>query len=148
MTKKYWNHNFRFCIESEAAARAWNILHSEEVKQDFKSQNEFVIQAINDFYKRYLAVKSDPYLENREQEEAFTDRMVKAVEQKILANIPALVGMYVMAGQASFLSVNTETAFSGTETVHMVSMPGNEVISFEEANEPEENELLDLDLFE
>ncbi len=87
MTKKYWNHNFRFNMENEEATRAWNILHSEEVKQGFKSQNEFAIQAINDFYERHLVVKSDPYLESREREEAFTDRMVKAVEQSEICSM-------------------------------------------------------------
>ena len=44
------NHNFRFNEEKEAERKAWQILHSEEVKEDFRSQNEFVIAAINDYY--------------------------------------------------------------------------------------------------
>ena len=40
------NHNFRFNEEKEAERKAWQILHSEEVKEDFRSQNEFVIAAI------------------------------------------------------------------------------------------------------
>ena len=46
------NHNFRFNEEKEAERKAWQILHSEEVKEDFRSQNEFVIAAINDYYAR------------------------------------------------------------------------------------------------
>lgn len=51
------NHNFRFNEEKEAERQAWEILHSKEVKEDFRSQNEFVIAAINDYYTRHLATK-------------------------------------------------------------------------------------------
>ena len=98
------NHNFRFNMEKDNEVRAWEILHSREVKEDFRSQNEFVIAAINDYYDRHLAKKQDPYLESREKEEAFTQSIVKAVEQKVLDNLPGLAAMYMMQ-QQSLLSV-------------------------------------------
>jgi hypothetical protein len=98
------NHNFRFNTEKDNEIRAWEILHSKEVEEDFRSQNEFVIAAINDYYDRHLAKKQDPYLENREREEAFTQSIVEAVEQKVLDNLPGLAAMYMMQ-QQSLLSV-------------------------------------------
>lgn len=98
------NHNFRFNEEKEAERKAWQILHSEEVKEDFRSQNEFVIAAINDYYARHLALKRDPYLESREKEDTFVKGIVEAVEQKVLDNLPGLAGMYMMQ-QQSLLSV-------------------------------------------
>ena len=98
------NHNFRFNEEKEAERQAWEILHSKEVKEDFRSQNEFVIAAINDYYARHLATKQDPYLESREKEDAFVKGIVEAVEQKVLDNLPGLAGMYMMQ-QQSLLSV-------------------------------------------
>lgn len=98
------NHNFRFNEEKEAERQAWEILHSKEVKEDFRSQNEFVIAAINDFYNRHLAKKQDPYLESREKEDAFVKRIVEVVEQKALDNLPGLAAMYMMQ-QQSLLSV-------------------------------------------
>lgn len=98
------NHNFRFNEEKEAERQAWEILHSKEVKEDFRSQNEFVIAAINDYYARHLASKQDPYLESREKEDAFVKSIVEAVEQKVLDNLPGLAGMYMMQ-QQSLLSV-------------------------------------------
>lgn len=99
------NHNFRFNEEKEAERKAWQILHSEEVKEDFRSQNEFVIAAINDYYARHLALKRDPYLESREKEDAFVKGIVKAVEQKVLDNLPGLAGMYMMQQAVSFIRV-------------------------------------------
>ena len=98
------NHNFRFNEEKEAERQAWEILHSKEVKEDFRSQNEFVIAAINDYYARHLALKRDPYLESREKEDAFVKGIIEAVEQKVLDNLPGLAGMYMMQ-QQSLLSV-------------------------------------------
>jgi hypothetical protein len=98
------NHNFRFNEEKEAERQAWEILHSKEVGEDFRSQNEFVIAAINDYYDRHLTKKQDPYLETREKEDAFVKRIVEAVEQKTLDNLPGLAAMYMMQ-QQSLLSV-------------------------------------------
>lgn len=98
------NHNFRFNEEKEAERQAWEILHSKEVKKDFRSQNEFVIAAINDYYTRHIAIRNDPYLESREKEDAFVKGIVEAVEQKVLNNLPGLAGMYMMQ-QQSLLSV-------------------------------------------
>ena len=98
------NHNFRFNEEKEEERNAWDILHSRDVKEDFRSQNEFVIAAINDYYARHLALKGDPYLESREKEDAFVKGIIEAVEQKVLDNLPGLVGMYMMQ-QQSLLSV-------------------------------------------
>lgn len=98
------NHNFRFNEEKEAERQAWEILHSKEVKEDFRSQNEFVIEAISDYYARHLATKQDPYLESREKEDAFVKGIVEAVEKKVLDNLPGLAGMYMMQ-QQSLLSV-------------------------------------------
>ena len=70
------NHNIRFSMGDKSAVQAWKRLHSAEVEQDFKSQNAFVVAAINDYYERHLAKKNDPYLESREKEGAFADRLV------------------------------------------------------------------------
>ena len=90
------NHNIRFNMQNEEAKKAWENLHSKEVEEDFKSLNAFVIIAINDYYERHSKIKTDSYFETREKEDAFAERMVQMVEQKVLANLPALAGMYQM----------------------------------------------------
>ncbi len=100
MAEKTWNKNVRFNTNSESAMQAWSMLHSDEVKNGFKSQNEFIICAINDYYERYVQKKDDPYLETREKEDAFVERIVSQVTEKILTNLPTLAGMYMMQQQA------------------------------------------------
>ena len=101
MTEKIWNKNVHFNTNNDVAIQAWDILHSDAVEQDFKSQNEFIICAINDYYERHISKKNDPYLETREKEEAFADRIVEKVERKVLSNLPAMLGLYVVKNNHS-----------------------------------------------
>ena len=160
MTKQYRNHNIRFSMTDEGGMQAWERLHSEEVEQSFKSQNAFVVAAINDYYERHLAKKNDPYLESREKENAFADRLVQSVEQKLLSNLPALAAMYQMQQQALFQAGlqaggimpypyqqgNLEAVASVgvkpvTEPIQSNEQPSE--ASKQELAEPEENEFLD-----
>ena len=99
------NHNIRFNMEKEEECRAWELLHSPKVRQMFRSQNRFVIEAVNDYYDRCIAIKNDPYLETREKEDAFAERIVETVEKKVISNLPALFGMYMAQMQIFPLSV-------------------------------------------
>ena len=99
------NHNIRFNMERGDECRAWELLHSPQIRQMFKSQNRFVIEAVNDYYDRCVAVKRDPYLETREKEDAFAERIVEVVEKKVMFNLPALFGMYMAQIQPFPLSV-------------------------------------------
>ncbi len=160
MAKQYRNHNIRFNMGDELAVQAWECLHSAEVNQDFKSQNAFVVAAINDYYERHLAKKNDPYLESREKEDAFADRLVQAVEQKLLSNLPALAAMYQMQQQAFFQAGlqaggimsypyqqwNPGTVASvGVKPVTEPTQSSEQPIEVvkQELSEPEENEFLD-----
>lgn len=92
------NTNIRFYEEEEGDKRAWEILHALDKKQ-FKSQSKFVVLAILDYYEKCIRQEQEPYFETREKEEAFSDRIVRSVEEKVLGNLPALIGNYVMCMQ-------------------------------------------------
>lgn len=99
------NHNIRFNMEKGDECRAWELLHSPKIRQMFKSQNKFVIEAVNHYYDRCVAAEHDPYMETREKEDAFAERIVEAVEKKVMSNLPALFGMYMAQMQLFPLSV-------------------------------------------
>ena len=156
------NHNIRFNMEKPEELQAWELLHSEKVGQLFKSQNSFVIAAIIDYYNRSIAVTDDPYLETREKEDAFAERIIATVEQKVLNNIPALTGMYLMQQQAIMA-----TGLQGSATPFVPVMPQMNQPMQMQASVPqeyqkvsdqknndgldgmdiEENELADIDMF-
>ena len=132
------NHNFRFNEEKEAERKAWKILHSEEVKENFRSQNEFVIAAINDYYARHLALKGDPYLESREKEDAFVKGIIEAVEQKVLDNLPGLAGMYMMHQQSLLSVLGLQGMVPVQQQVPMLQMSGQASASVQESDQRQE----------
>lgn len=144
MTKQCRNHNIRFSMGDKAAVQAWERLHSAEVEKDFKSKNAFVVAAINDYYERHLAEKNDPYLESREKEDAFADRIVYAVEKKVLANIPALIGNVVMTSGMNLAVDTSRMSFAEVQVAEISSENEKESEENLLPEEPEENELLDF----
>ena len=148
MTGNIRNRNVRFYEEKEADRRAWEILHSEAVRA-FSSQNDFIIQAVNDFYDRHLAISDDPYLETREKEDAFADRIVEKVEQKVLGNLSQLIGIYLLQQQnilAMGNNARAENYLKDSGDVQVLSSSGGILQNGgeAEAEEPEENEFLDF----
>lgn len=151
-----WNHNIRFSMTDENAMKAWVCIHSDEVKENFKSQNAFVIAAINDYYERHLLEKNDPYLETREKEDEFCDRIVEKVERKVIDNLPALLGAYLLQqqtqmavnGQMAVPVLNANVTMSKQITViqNNVDAATRDNAREFELDEPEENDLLDLSL--
>ena len=162
------NHNIRFSMEKEDECRAWELLHSPQVRQMFKSQNRFVIEAVNAYYDRCVAIGNDPYLETREKEDAFTERIVEAVEKKVMSNLPALFGMYMAQMQAFSLPVpigayttahggmmygqgQTGTLPNGGKNTANAAMQNTEDTQGqdkpESVTEPPDNDLIDFDAF-
>lgn len=170
------NHNIRFSMKKEDECRAWELLHSPQVRQMFKSQNKFVIEAVNAYYDKCVAIGNDPYLETREKEDAFAERIVEAVEKKVMSNLPALFGMYMAQMQAFSLHVPMgafttaqggmmygQALANGTNNGNTVmngavsniasnladtgaALQGKEATA-ESAAEPPDNDLIDFDAF-
>ena len=147
MTGNIRNRNVRFYEEKEADRQAWEILHSEAVRA-FPSQNDFIIQAINDFYDRHLAISDDPYLETREKEDAFADRIVEKVEQKVLGNLSQLIGIYLLQQNilATGNDARAENYLKENGEMQVLSSGGGILQNGGEAEteELEENEFLDF----
>ncbi len=161
------NHNIRFNTEKADECRAWELLHSPKVRQMFRSQNKFVIEAVNDYYDRCIAMKDDPYLETREKEDAFAERIVEKVEKKVISNLPALFGMYMAQVQAFPLSVpmgaysaaqggmvygQTQAGdlSNGTNPPNMAEQDTGDMQEQDKqegVTEPPDNELIDFDAF-
>lgn len=157
------NTNIRFYEEEEEDKRAWEILHALD-KKHFKSQSKFVVLAILDYYEKCIRQEQDPYFETREKEDAFSDRIVRSVEEKVLNNLPALIGNYVMCLQQIPLQngvtvgrpvvVNsteippTTTTTGATNPLRVEVGIGSDDLNKDSDFEIEENEFLDFGMME
>lgn len=82
------NTNLRFNLNKEKHRRAWEHLQHMD-KHIFKSHSNAAIDALNDYFDRYYKTQDDPYLETREREEQFIERIVAAVEASLNQTLPA-----------------------------------------------------------
>ena len=135
--------------------QAWSLLHSDEVENGFKSQNEFIICAINDYYERYVQKKADPYLETREKEDAFVERIISQITEKNIGE-PADSSRNVYdAATGNFTADATNANMTGAGAQNNggcsrengVEQGQNAGISQQETladDEPEDNEFLDF----
>ena len=82
------NTNLRFNLNKEKHRRAWEHLQHMD-KHIFKSHSNAAIDALNDYFDRYNKAQDDPYLETREREEQFVERIVTAVEASLNQTLPA-----------------------------------------------------------
>lgn len=81
------NTNLRFNLNKEKHRRAWEHLQHMD-KHIFKSHSNAAIDALNDYFDRYYKTQDDPYLETREQEEQFVERIVTAIEASLDRTLP------------------------------------------------------------
>ena len=82
------NTNLRFNLNKEKHRRAWEHLQHMD-KRKFKSHSNAAIDALNDYFDRYYKTQDDPYLETREREAQFVERIVTAVEASLNQTLPA-----------------------------------------------------------
>ena len=74
----------RFHMDREKDKRAYEFLQGRE-KKEYRSQSRAIIAAVEGFFSRAEQLEADPYLETREKEDAFLEKIERAVEQGVKA---------------------------------------------------------------
>lgn len=77
--------NIRFNLKNEADRRAWEYLQSMDRKK-YKSYSKAVICALCEYFEREQKSANDPYLETREKEDAFLNRILQTIETGLCKN--------------------------------------------------------------
>ena len=74
------NTNLRLNLDNAEDRRAWERLRSMD-RTRYKSYSRAIVAALNDFFDRQERLVNDPYLETREKEEVFLQRVLDTVER-------------------------------------------------------------------
>ena len=72
--------NLRLNLDNAEDRRAWERLRRMD-KTRYKSYSRAVVAALNEFFDRQERLSNDPYLETREKENAFLQRVLDTVER-------------------------------------------------------------------
>ena len=83
------NTNIRLNLNNPADQRAWEYLQTMDRKQ-YRSYSKACVAAINDYFGRLEKLQDDPYLETREKEDAFLQRLNDTVADAIRKATPML----------------------------------------------------------
>ena len=74
----------RFYMDRERDKRAYEFLQGKG-KKEYRSQSQAIIAAVESFFSRAEQLEDDPYLETRLKEDAFLEKIERAIEQGIKA---------------------------------------------------------------
>lgn len=82
---KLFQTTLRINLNKPEGKKAWAYLMNRD-KTRYRSYSDAVIAAVNGFFDRETALAADPYLETREKEDAFLQRIMETVERGAQAN--------------------------------------------------------------
>ena len=102
---------FRFNLDNPEHAKAWNYLKQLD-KSAFKSCNDAVIKAVNDYFERYFRSVDDPYFETRQREEQFVSQIVSEVGKALASEMPRFLASFMISLKTDYpvtISTASET---------------------------------------
>ena len=85
--RKIINTNIRLNLCDEQDRQAWEYLQTMD-RQKYKSYTRAVVVSLNDYFSRIYRNEADPYLETREKEDAFLERVETAIRDGVKESVP------------------------------------------------------------
>ena len=86
------NTNIRLNLNRLEDRQAWEHLQNMDRKK-YKSYSRAVVAAINDYFGRQERLANDPFLESREKEDAFLQKVIDTIREGIQASDTGLAGL-------------------------------------------------------
>lgn len=80
--------NIRFNLDKKPDQTAWEYLQQRD-KREHRSYSKAVIAAVNDYFDRRGRLAADPYLETREKEDSFLQRVLETIRAGLNQSAPA-----------------------------------------------------------
>ena len=74
----------RVRLDTPEGRKAWGYLVSRD-KSRYRSYSDAIIAAVNGYFDRERQLADDPYLETREKEDAFLQRVLETLERGVQA---------------------------------------------------------------
>ena len=85
MEQKTINTNIRLNLNRPEDQQAWEHLQNMDRKK-YKSYSRAVVAAINDYFARQDRLANDPFLESREKEDVFLQKVLDTIREGIQAS--------------------------------------------------------------
>lgn len=92
MERTIINTNIRLNLNKPDDRKAWEYLQALDRKK-YKSYSRAVVAAVNDYFARQERLAADPYLETREKEDAFLQKVLDTIREGIQVSGVGLSGL-------------------------------------------------------
>ena len=112
---KLFQTTLRINLNKPEGKKAWAYLMNRD-KTRYRSYSDAVIAAVNGFFDRETALAADPYLETREKEDAFLQRIMETVERGVQANSLSSLAALLKASPPGEPSQDTAAVEEDLET--------------------------------
>ena len=101
--RKIINTNIRLNLCDEQDRQAWEYLQTMD-REKYKSYTRAVVVALNDYFAREYRNEADPYLETREKEDAFLERVETAIRDGVKESVPMAMAKNLLEMLAPFVN--------------------------------------------
>ena len=105
------NTNIRLNLNKPEDRQAWEHLQSMDRKK-YKSYSRAVVAAINDYFSRQERLANDPFLESREKEDAFLQKVLDTIREGLQASNTGLAGLAALLQAIQPASPSAEKAMA------------------------------------
>lgn len=121
------NTNIRLNLCDEQDRQAWEYLQTMD-REKYKSYTRAVVVALNDYFSREYRNEADPYLETREKEDAFLERVETAIRDGVKESVPMAMAKNLLEMLTPFLkeSVGENNLPDRTLTIEKTENEGSE----------------------
>ncbi|MDE7287994.1 MAG: adenylate cyclase [Oscillospiraceae bacterium] len=99
-----WSTNLRFNLDKSPYREAHSYLKNMD-RKTHKSINKVVAIAVCEHFKRLEKSANDPYLETREREDNFVNRIVESVKIAVEKAMPSFMAAYITAKLADIPNI-------------------------------------------
>ena len=105
------NTNIRLNLNRPEDRQAWEHLQSMDRKK-YKSYSRAVVAAINDYFSRQERLANDPFLESREKEDAFLQKVLDTVREGLQSSETGFAGLTALLQAIRSASPSAEKAMA------------------------------------
>jgi len=98
--RNIYTTTLRLNLNDPEERRAWEHLRYMDKKQ-YRSYSKAIVTAVNDYFDRQERLEADPYLETREKEDAFLEKVLATIREGMQASPATMAAGLVQLLQAA-----------------------------------------------
>ena len=106
------NTNIRLNLSKLEDRQAWEYLQSMDRKK-YKSYSRAVVAAINDHFSCEERCASDPFLESKEKEDAFLQKVLDTIREGLQSSNAGLAGLSALLQAVQSTSLPAQDTMTG-----------------------------------